>query len=81
MAPTRTKTRKPSSQKAAEAEFSWGAPSAATTEYAVGDDVTHPQFGDGTVTEIESDKLTIEFADGRMKQIVDYCRCQGAHHS
>lgn len=29
-------------------------------------------FGDGTVTAIDADKLTIKFEDGRIKQIVDY---------
>ena len=27
---------------------------------------------DGTVTDTESNKLTIKFADGRVKQILDY---------
>jgi hypothetical protein len=40
--------------------------------FAIGDLASHPQFGDGTVTAIEKDKLTIEFEDGRVKQIVDY---------
>jgi DNA helicase II / ATP-dependent DNA helicase PcrA len=40
--------------------------------FAIGDLVSHPQFGDGTVTAIEKDKLTINFEDGRVKQIVDY---------
>lgn len=30
----------------------------------------HPQFGDGTITDIEGEKLTIKFADERTKQIV-----------
>jgi hypothetical protein len=29
-------------------------------------------FGPGTVTAVEADKLTIKFADGQVKQIVDY---------
>jgi hypothetical protein len=47
-------------------------PAEKTTGYAAGDRITHPQFGDGTVTAIDADKLTIKFADGRVKQIVDY---------
>jgi hypothetical protein len=40
--------------------------------FAIDDLVSHPQFGDGTVTAIEKDKLTINFEDGRVKQIIDY---------
>jgi hypothetical protein len=69
MSPTKTKTRMSISAKAAAVGT---APSAATSKYAVGDDVAHPQFGDGTVTDIEGDKLTISFVDGRVKQILDY---------
>jgi sRNA-binding protein len=39
--------------------------------YTIGDDVSHPMFGEGVVTAIEAAKLTIEFADGVTKQIVD----------
>jgi hypothetical protein len=42
------------------------------SEYAVGDQVSHPMFGSGTVAEVEADKLTIEFAKGVTKQIIDY---------
>jgi hypothetical protein len=30
-----------------------------------------PHFGDGTITDIEGEKLTIKFADDRSKQILD----------
>jgi hypothetical protein len=40
--------------------------------YAIGDDIAHPMFGDGTVTDTDGDKLMIKFADGRVKQILDY---------
>jgi cyanate lyase len=43
-----------------------------TTGYLIGALVSHPMFGDGTVTAIDADKLTIKFEDGRIKQIVDY---------
>jgi hypothetical protein len=43
-----------------------------TTGYLIGALVSHPMFGDGTVTAIDADKLTINFEDGRVKQIVDY---------
>ena len=42
------------------------------SEYAVGDQVSHPMFGSGTVAAVDADKLTIEFANGVTKQIVDY---------
>jgi hypothetical protein len=29
-------------------------------------------FGDGAVTAVDADNLTIKFKDGRVKQIVDY---------
>ena len=46
-------------------------PSGKATGYVVGDLVSHPMFGDGTVAAVEADKLTIEFKDGRVKRIVD----------
>jgi hypothetical protein len=42
------------------------------SEYAVGDQVSHPMFGSGTVAAVDADKLTIQFAKGVTKQIVDY---------
>ena len=68
MSPTKTKTHKSSSRKAAAAEAS---PSIRTTQYAVGDEIAHPKFGEGTVSDTEADKLTIKFTDGRVKQILD----------
>ena len=38
---------------------------------SVGDHVSHLQFGEGTATEIDGVKLTIEFADRGTKEIVD----------
>jgi hypothetical protein len=75
MPPTKTKSRKPSKKATPTA----GTPQppardsgAAISEFAGGDEIAHPLFGDGKVTEVEGDKLTIEFADGRIKHIVDY---------
>jgi len=49
------------------------APSAPNAgRYALGDVISHPIFGDGTVAAIDADKLTIEFEGNVMKQIVDY---------
>jgi hypothetical protein len=42
-----------------------------TTNYSVGDEVTHPMFGDGTVTAVDGNKLTIKFSDGRVKKILE----------
>ncbi len=39
--------------------------------FAVGDRVSHPQFGGGTVTAIEGPKLSIAFDTRGEKQIVD----------
>ena len=41
------------------------------SKYTVGDHISHPMFGDGTVTAIHANKLTIEFPDSVTKQIVD----------
>lgn len=70
---TTTKSRKSTPKQAAAvvAEGTVGA-GIATSKYAIGADVTHQQFGDGTVTDVEDHKLTIKFVDGRIKQIVDY---------
>jgi hypothetical protein len=40
--------------------------------FAIGDHISHPQFGDGTVTGIDEAKLTISFASRGIKQIIDY---------
>jgi hypothetical protein len=40
--------------------------------YAIGDPISHSQFGDGVITAIDGEKLTIKFTDGRVKQILDY---------
>lgn len=39
--------------------------------FAVGDHISHAQFGEGTVTEIDATKLTISFASRGTKQIID----------
>ena len=46
-----------------------------TSKYTVGDQISHPMFGDGTVTAITANKLTIEFPDSVTKQIVDGYVC------
>jgi hypothetical protein len=40
--------------------------------FAIGDPVSHPQFGDGSVTAIDDGTLTIAFADDHVRQILDY---------
>jgi hypothetical protein len=51
------------------------APIAHQSKYAVGDQVSHPMFGDGIVTAIDVDKLTIEFRNKVTKLILaDYVR-------
>jgi hypothetical protein len=40
--------------------------------YVLGDRVSHPMFGEGVVKAIDSERLTIRFKDGRVKQILDY---------
>jgi hypothetical protein len=46
-------------------------PAAKATGYAAGDLVFHPMFGDGTVTAVDANKLTIRFEGGRERHIVD----------
>ena len=41
------------------------------SKYTLGDHISHPTFGDGTVTAIDQNKLTIEFSESVTKQIVD----------
>ena len=62
--PTKTRTTRASALKST-------ALPAYASSYTVGDQISHPMFGDGTVTAINADKLTIEFPDSVTKQIVD----------
>ena len=39
--------------------------------FAIGDPVSHPQFGDGSVTAIAGGTLTIAFVDHQVRQILD----------
>jgi len=41
------------------------------TDYAVGDHVSHPIFGDGIIRAIDENNLTIEFPESVTKQIID----------
>lgn len=38
--------------------------------YMIGSKVSHPMFGDGVVTDVDADTLTIKFKGNRMKLIV-----------
>jgi hypothetical protein len=42
-----------------------------TTKFTVGDHISHPMFGHGTVTAIDQNKLTIEFPESVTRQIID----------
>ena len=68
-APTAKGRRKSASLVAKPSEHPTGAP--ATTNFAIGDGITHPLFGDGRVTSISDDKLTINFKNAGIKVIVD----------
>jgi hypothetical protein len=41
------------------------------SKYTVGDNISHPMFGHGTVTAIDENRLTIEFPESATKQIID----------
>jgi len=58
--------RKPAKPKAPAASVS-----AYVSDYKIGDHVSHPMFGNGTVTGIDDNKLTIEFSESLTKQIID----------
>ena len=66
--------KKPTTARTSRASALKSAPPAAppyASKYTVGDQISHPMFGDGTVTAIHTNKLTIEFPDSVIKQIVD----------
>ena len=63
-----TKTR---AMRASALKSTMPAAIAYVSKYTVGDQISHPMFGDGTVTAITANKLTIEFPDSVTKQIVD----------
>ena len=42
-----------------------------TSKFALGDRVSHSMFGDGTVTAVNGNTLTIGFANNVVKQIID----------
>jgi hypothetical protein len=41
------------------------------SKYTVGNQISHAMFGDGTVTEVDVNRLTIEFPDSGIKEIID----------
>jgi hypothetical protein len=45
-------------------------PPAYKNDFAVGDHISHPMFGNGIVTGIDQNKLTIEFSENVIKEIV-----------
>ena len=47
------------------------APVSYASKYTVGDHISHPLFGHGTVTGIDENKLTIEFPESVTRQIID----------
>jgi hypothetical protein len=50
-------------KKVEESTTAAAAAVAEPSKYAIGDRVSHPMFADGTVTAIDANKLTIEFAN------------------
>jgi hypothetical protein len=72
-APRKTaKPKAPTAPKTPAAPKAPTPPAAAyVSGYAVGDQISHPIFGDGTVTAIDQNKLTIEFPGNVTKQIID----------
>jgi hypothetical protein len=70
----KTKARKPAPKKVAPVALPVEAPTASVASlshnYVAGSKVTHPMFGDGTVTAVDLERLTIKFKGGREKLIV-----------
>lgn len=75
MANTKRSTSRPlratASRKTTEPKTPTRPAPAYVSDYAVGDGISHPMFGDGTVTAIDQNKLTVEFPDSVTKQIID----------
>ena len=72
-ASTPRKTAKPKTPATPLAAVSY------VSDYAVGDHISHAMFGDGTVTAIDENKLTIDFPESVTKQIIDsYVKHQSA---
>jgi hypothetical protein len=63
-----TASKKATKSKAPVNRF---APVIYASKYTVGDHISHPMFGHGTVTAIAENKLTIEFPESVTKQIID----------
>jgi hypothetical protein len=58
-------------RKTAEPNAPAAPATAYVSDYAIGDQVSHPMFGNGTITGIDENKLTIEFSESVTKQIID----------
>ena len=71
--PRTSAANSPTSQKPTKAQRPRPSPAAAvhTSKYAVGDHVSHPIFGEGKVTTIDGEKLTIQFLNNVVKQIIE----------
>ena len=63
--------RKAMAPKPESSEPATAASATNVSKYAVGDLISHPMFGDGTVAAVDDAKLTIKFAGDAVKQILD----------
>ena len=68
---TRTALRKRPAPKLIASVDNKPAAPAERAPFAIGDRVSHPQFGNGIITDIESHKLTINFDAHGSKHIID----------
>ncbi len=68
------KVRAKASPKAKAAVMTLDAPPAESyvSDFSIGDDIEHPQFGAGVILGIAGEKLQIRFADDRQRQVLDY---------
>lgn len=55
-----------------KAQLAVTAPIPYVSPFSIGDHISHPLFGEGTVRGIDDAKLTIDFAGRGTKQIIDY---------
>lgn len=69
--PTARALRTSVTRKTAKPKTPAASATAYVSDYTIGDQVSHPMFGNGTVTRIDENKLTIEFSESLTKQIID----------
>jgi hypothetical protein len=68
--PKKSPSKKPAA-RSPKAAVAAAAEKVVLSAFSVGDHIAHHQFGEGEVLAIRDDKLTIEFATGGTKEILE----------